>query len=150
MTPNARLRLVDRLEGEVTLPESEDVVLPKYPGGRDADPNERGTRRQQLSIWMSSPENPYLARAAVNRVWSMLFGRGLVNPVDDLGPHNPASHPQLLEDLTNYFVETNYDLKNLLRVLVQHRRVRSHEPDRPRSETSCRTIRCDGGESPNR
>jgi len=117
MNMNAGLRLNDRSEGEVMLPDSEEVVLPKYPGGRAADPDERGTRRQQLSIWMASRENPYLARAAVNRVWAMLFGRGLVNPVDDLGPHNPASHPELLEDLTNYFVETDYDLKNLLRVL---------------------------------
>jgi hypothetical protein len=99
------------------LPDTEEVGLPRYPGGRSADENEAGTRRQQLSIWMASPENPFLARAAVNRVWAMLFGRGLVDPVDDLGPHNPASHPELLEDLTQYFTDTDYDLKNLLKVL---------------------------------
>ena len=92
-------------------------MLPKFPGGRQVDPNEAGTRRQQLSIWMSSRENPYVARAAANRVWALLFGRGLVDPVDDLGPHNPASHPELLELLTNYFIDTDYDLRNLLRTL---------------------------------
>ena len=117
MARASRLRLNDRLEGEVMLPDTEDVVLPKYPGGRAVEEKEAGTRRQQLSIWIASPENPFLARAAVNRVWAMLFGRGLVDPVDDLGPHNPASHPELLEELTDYFVETRYDLKNLLRVL---------------------------------
>jgi hypothetical protein len=66
---------------------------------------------------MASPENPYVARAAVNRVWALLFGRGLVNPVDDLGPHNPASHPELLELLTNYFVDSGFDLKALLKTL---------------------------------
>ena len=99
------------------LPDTDQVVLPKYPGGRAAVAGEAGSRRQQLSIWMASPENPYLARAAVNRVWALLFGRGLVQPVDDLGPHNPASHPVLLEELTKSFVESGYDLRNLLRGL---------------------------------
>jgi len=111
------LRLVDRADGEVTLPDSEQVVLPKFPGGRKVGTSEAGTRRQQLSIWMSSRENPYVARAAVNRVWALLFGRGLVDPVDDLGAHNPASHPELLELLTDYFIETDYDLRNLVRTL---------------------------------
>lgn len=110
-------RLSDRSDGEVLLPETETVVLPKYPGGEATDEGDLGSRRQQLSIWMASPDNPYLARAAVNRIWAMLFGRGLVNPVDDLGPHNPASHPELLDELTNYFVDTRYDMMNLLRVL---------------------------------
>ena len=117
MVRASNFRLSDRSSGDVTLPDTEDVVLPKYPGGQRADENDLGTRRQQLSIWMASPDNPYLARAAVNRVWALLFGRGLVNPVDDLGPHNPASHPKLLDALTDYFVDSGYDLKNLLRVL---------------------------------
>lgn len=117
MVQARNFRLSDRASGEVTLPDTEDVVLPKYPGGRAADEDESGSRRQQLSIWMASPDNPYLARAAVNRLWAMLFGRGLVNPVDDLGPHNPASHPELLEELTEYFVNTGYDLSNLLKTI---------------------------------
>lgn len=117
MVRSQNFRLSDRSAGEVTLPDTERVVLPKYPGGRQGSDTDSGTRRQQLSIWMASPENPYLARAAVNRVWAILFGRGLVDPVDDLGPHNPASHPELLRDLTDYFVATGYDLRNLLRVL---------------------------------
>lgn len=117
MVRGRNFRLTDRMEGDVTLPETETVVLPKYPGGEASSQQDYGTRRQQLSIWMASPDNPYVARAAVNRIWSMLFGRGLVNPVDDLGPHNPASHPELLETLTNYFIDTQYDLRNLLRVL---------------------------------
>lgn len=117
MMQPGNLRLVDRMDGEVMLPDTEQVVLPKFPGGRQVDADEPGTRRQQLSIWMASRENPYVARAAVNRVWALLFGRGLVDPVDDLGPHNPASHPELLELLTNYFIESGYDLKNLLSTL---------------------------------
>ncbi len=115
--PSANFRLTDRPTGEVTLPETDQVVLPKYPGGRQADEKEAGTRRQQLSIWIASPDNPFLARAAVNRVWALLFGRGLVQPVDDLGPHNPASHPELFSELTDYFIDSRYDLKELLRTL---------------------------------
>ena len=117
MMNQANMRLVDRRMGEVTLPDTEQVVLPKFPRGRKVRADEPGTRRQQLSIWMASPDNPYVARAAVNRVWALLFGRGLVDPVDDLGPHNPASHPEVLELLTEYFIETDYDLRNLLRTI---------------------------------
>jgi hypothetical protein len=67
---------------------------------------------------MASRDNPYLAKAAVNRVWSQLFGRGLVEPVDDLGPRNPPSHPELFEALTRYFVETGFDIVELQRTLT--------------------------------
>ena len=60
-------------------------MLPKYPAGLSPGQNELGTRREQLAIWMASRDNPFLARAGVNRVWWHLFGRGLVEPVDDLG-----------------------------------------------------------------
>ena len=73
---------------------------PRYPDGTLAKQEDRGTRRVQLSIWMASRDNPYLPKAAVNRVWSHMFGRGLVEPVDDLGKHNPASHPELFDELT--------------------------------------------------
>ena len=135
MMRNVRLRLTDRPSGEVTLPDTDQVVLPKFPGGRQVSADEPGTRRQQLSIWMSSPENPYLARAAVNRVWAMLFGRGIVDPVDDLGRHNPASHPEVLELLTDYFIETGYDLRELLRTLCA-------------TQTYQRTSKVDGDETP--
>jgi hypothetical protein len=111
-------RLVDAPEGEVTLPDSDEVVYPQYPGGSPADEAEGGTRRMQLSIWMASRDNPYLARATVNRVWSLMFGKGLVDPVDDLGPHHPASHPVLLAELTDYFVSSGFDLRELFRVMA--------------------------------
>lgn len=117
MMRQSNLRLVDRPTGDVMLPETQQVVMPKFPGGRTVGADELGSRRQQLSIWMASPENPYVARAAVNRVWALLFGRGLVDPVDDLGKHNPASHPDLLQLLTDYFIDTEYDLRNLIRTL---------------------------------
>ena len=49
-----------------------------------------------LAQWMTNPQNRFFARASVNRLWSQFFGRGIVHPVDDFGPHNPASQPRLL------------------------------------------------------
>jgi hypothetical protein len=116
--PVMTVSLIDASDGEVKLPESEEIVPPQYPSGPLAQDSDGGTRRVQLAIWIASRENPFLARAAVNRVWAQLFGRGLVEPVDDLGPNNPPSHPELLEALTSYFIATGYDLRNLYRTLA--------------------------------
>lgn len=134
MQPGELLELVDLNEGEVTLPDSDVVVAPKYPSGAEPDVTRGGTRRRQLAIWMASRDNPFLARAAVNRVWAMLFGRGLVHPVDDIGPKNPAVHPQLLHELEDYFVKSGFDLRDLIRVLVNSQVYqRSSQSDQPNS-----------------
>jgi hypothetical protein len=116
--PRARAVLLDLETGEVKLPNSEEVVLPKYPAGLEPAQRELGTRREQLAIWMASRDNPFLARAGVNRVWWHLFGRGLVEPVDDLGRANPPTHPELLSELTAYFVQTGFDLRELYLTLT--------------------------------
>src|SRR5262245_50073214 len=103
-----RARLVDLDTGEVKHPKTDQVVPPKYPDGPAPAAGELGTRREQLAIWMASRDNPYLPRAAVNRAWWHLFGRGLVEPVDDMSPQNRASHPELLDELTAYFVQTGF------------------------------------------
>lgn len=119
MRGNRALRIADKNVGDVKLPNSEIVVSPHYPGGQEPSEGELGTRRMKLAIWMASRDNPYLARAAVNRVWGQLFGRGLVEPVDDLGPHNPPSHPELFDELTQYFVESGFDLRELYATLTR-------------------------------
>lgn len=121
MVPQAAVALVDLPEGEVKLPESEVVVAPRYPTRQPPNDPSLGTRRQQLAVWMASRDNPYLARAAVNRAWAQLFGRGLVEPVDDLGEHNPPSHPELFAELVGYFVDSGFDYRELLRTLARTR-----------------------------
>jgi Protein of unknown function (DUF1549)/Protein of unknown function (DUF1553) len=116
--PRGRARLIDLDEGEVKLPNKDEVVLPKYPAGVAPNPNELGTRREQLAIWMASRSNPYLARAGVNRAWWHLFGRGLVEPVDDLGRDNAPTHPALLNELETYFAGSGFDLRELYRTLT--------------------------------
>jgi len=73
--------------------------------------------RTRLAAWVTSGENPYFARNIVNRYWSYLFGRGLVEPVDDLRATNPPLHPALLDALAEDFVRHGYDLKHLLRTI---------------------------------
>jgi hypothetical protein len=76
------------------------------------------TRREMLARWVTSPDNPYFARALVNRYWGHLFGRGLVDPVDDFTSMNPPSHPALLDLLAADFRANGHDVKRLLRILV--------------------------------
>lgn len=113
-----RYQLEDLPEGEVKIPKIDEVAKPKFPGGVMPNEDASGSRRVQLSIWMASRENPYLAKAAVNRIWGQLFGRGFVEPVDDLSENNQASHPKLFAELTDYFVEIGFDLRELYRTLA--------------------------------
>ena len=78
----------------------------------------RATGRELLADWVTAPDNPYFARAAVNRVWARFFGTGLVDPVDDLRADNPPSHPELLDELARQFRSHGYDLKFLIRAIT--------------------------------
>ncbi|MFQ5730742.1 MAG: DUF1549 and DUF1553 domain-containing protein [Planctomycetaceae bacterium] len=71
--------------------------------------------RQQLAKLITDPSKPYMANAAVNRMWGHFFGYGFTRPVDDMGPHNPPSHPELLAYLATQFKEAGYDVKRLIR-----------------------------------
>lgn len=75
--------------------------------------------RQRLASWLTAPQNPYFATALVNRYWSYLTGRGIIDPVDDIRSSNPASNPELLKALTDDFVAHKMDLKHLIRTIVQ-------------------------------
>ena len=94
------------------------------------------SRRQQLAeVALQQDENTYFARSIVNRIWYRLFGRGLVAPVDQMHPENPASHPELLDWLAHDLVEHDYDLRRLIRGLVL-------------SDAYSRSSRWDGGDYP--
>jgi hypothetical protein len=75
--------------------------------------------RIELARWMTA--HPYFAEAAVNRFWSYFFGRGFVNAVDDFRPVNPPTHPELLKALATDFRDHGYDLKHLIRRIIQSR-----------------------------
>ena len=76
-----------------------------------------GRRAKLADLLLADDEHP-VARAMVNRVWADLFGAGLVEPVDDLGPHNPPSHPEIFDALTDRFVATGHDVRDLYRTIA--------------------------------
>jgi len=77
--------------------------------------------RTPVMAWLRQPDNPFFARAMANRVWAHYFGRGIVDPPDHLSPLNPASHPELLAELSQGFVASKYDLKWLHRAILNSR-----------------------------
>lgn len=80
-----------------------------------------GDRRQTLATWMVAPENPWFARNLANRFWANFFGRGIVEPVDDMRASNPPSNPELLAALTRHLVDYQFDPKALIRFITASR-----------------------------
>ena len=78
-------------------------------------------RLDTLADWVTSPKNPFFAAAQVNRIWFHLMGRGLVDPIDDFRPTNPASHPKLLDLLAKDFVDHGYDVRHMIRRVMNTR-----------------------------
>jgi Protein of unknown function (DUF1553)/Protein of unknown function (DUF1549) len=103
--------------GEVAHPRTGQVMKPKPVGGKPVD--DPIDRRRALAAWISSRDNRALARNLVNRYWGYYFGRGLVNPIDDMRATNPASNPQLLDALADDLIAHGYDIKHLLRTIMR-------------------------------
>src|SRR5207302_2216584 len=94
------------------------------PAGLGATPVEIAPEddpRLALADWMSKKDNPFFARALVNRYWKHFFNRGIVEPEDDMRETNPPSNPELLAALAKYFIDSRYDLKNLARTICRSR-----------------------------
>jgi hypothetical protein len=85
----------------------------ELPNGQDPRP--------LVVAWMRRPDNPYFAKAIVNRVWAHYFGRGIIDPPDQLSPFNPPTHPELLQELCREFIGHGYDLKWLHRTILNSR-----------------------------
>ncbi|MEQ8786777.1 MAG: DUF1549 and DUF1553 domain-containing protein [Pirellulaceae bacterium] len=111
----AKFLLGEVLE-EPQLPE--DFEEPRRFASNKMPPEPKFSRKDALADWIASPDNPYLARAIVNRVWAQFMGRGLVHPVDNMSESNTPTHPELLEKLAAAMVDHQFDLKWYIRELV--------------------------------
>ncbi len=124
--PNANDKMRDRRvfhnEGIATAsnPRSGKSLLPTGLGAgaayqipADQDP------RVKLADWMSDPKNPFFAKSLVNRYWKHFFNRGIVEPEDDMRATNPPSNPELLDSLSSRFIESGFDLKDLVRTICR-------------------------------
>lgn len=81
--------------------------------------NDSTDRREHLAKWLTSPENPYFSRSVANRVWANFMGRGLVENVDDMRISNPATNEPLLNELSSYLAQNQFDLKILMREILR-------------------------------
>ncbi|MBQ16648.1 MAG: hypothetical protein CMJ65_05935 [Planctomycetaceae bacterium] len=112
-------RLVDLPSREVKFFEKrsglQEATLRKFVDGTSVTINDQIQPRRQLAELITDASKPYMARTAVNRLWSHFFGFGFTRPIDDMGPHNPASHPELLDYLATQFRLAGYDTKRLIR-----------------------------------
>lgn len=105
--------------GQVTHPKSGQVVPPAFPFEVPGVEARAGmSRREELAQWVTSPENPLFAKSVANRIFSYFFGRGIIDPVDDIRASNPPSNPALLAALADDFKNHGFDIRHLIRTLV--------------------------------
>ena len=107
-------------EGESKNPVTNKNVAPKFLGGETPKINGED-RRKALADWLAGPDNPYFARHMANVIWAQFFGRGIIEPVDDVRVSNPASNPELLDALAKKLVASNFDFKALVRDICNSR-----------------------------
>src|SRR6185295_11769361 len=107
--------------GSVKHPVTGAVMSPRPPDAPPVQLADGADPRRALADWLIAPDNPFFARAAVNRVWAAFFGRGLVEPVDDFRISNPCVNPPLLNALADDFARHGYDLKHLMRTIMESR-----------------------------
>lgn len=106
--------------GDLIQPRTGKPQIPAPLDGESIDPESDTDRREALADWLTDPENPYFSRSITNRVWAAYFGKGLVDPVDDLRASNPASNEALLDWLSEYLAkEVDFDLKELMRLILE-------------------------------
>jgi hypothetical protein len=107
---------------ELTIPGTERVVQAAFLDGKEPQWKSKSNARATLAEWMTAKDNPYFARAAVNRLWGYFFGRGIIDPVDEMvGGEQEASHPELLDVLARRFADHDFDLKFLIRAITASR-----------------------------
>jgi hypothetical protein len=106
---------------QATNPKTKQTVKPAGLGTAPFDIAPEDDPRLALADWLARRDNPFFAKSLVNRYWKHFFGRGLVEPEDDMRETNPATNPELLNALAEQFISSGYDLKALVRAITQSR-----------------------------
>ena len=102
--------------GEVTHPRTRRPADPRIPGQRKPLPGDDGLA--DFATWLTSPDNDYFAKAITGRLWQAMFGRGLVEPVDDVRITNPATHPELQQRLAEDFRQSGFQIRHTIRLIA--------------------------------
>ncbi len=116
----------DKGEGEVTNIVTGKVAQPTFPYEASLktayleNPDEP-TRREELAAWLISDDNQFFAKSYANRIWGYLTGTGIIEPIDDIRAGNPPTNPELLDYLTDRFIESNFNVQDLMREICNSR-----------------------------
>ena len=106
---------------DLNHPRTEETIPTRALGAPPADFTKHPDRREVLAAWMTSRDNPFLARTIANRLWAHYFSRGLIEPIDDMRSTNPASNEPLLDALAKHMHDVGFDLKSFTRTLLNSR-----------------------------
>jgi hypothetical protein len=113
--------IYDQSQGDVTHLRTGQTAQPSFPFVDQPFQSGGLSRRQELARWMTSAENRYFATSYVNRLWGYLLGVGLIEPIDDIRAGNPPTNPELLDRLTEDFVNSGFDVQHMMRTICRSR-----------------------------
>ena len=116
--PNGEQALVSFGGNDLPHPRGGEAVATHALGAAAADFTGVSDRRRVLADWLTADQNPFFAKAIANRLWAHYFGRGLIEPIDDIRETNPATNPALLDALASHLRDVKYDLKAFTRTLL--------------------------------
>lgn len=105
-------------KGEVKNPRTGKNAPPKFLGAATPEFDKAADRLEPLAAWLTSPDNRLFVESQVNFVWYHIMGRGLVEPIDDVRPTNPPTHPELMSALAADFIANDFDLRHLVRTIM--------------------------------
>ncbi|MCA9028743.1 MAG: DUF1549 domain-containing protein [Planctomycetaceae bacterium] len=118
-------------KGNVTHAQTGQSASSRFLGDTEIAVDDDADRLLQLSDWIVSQENRQFARSQVNRIWYQLIGRGIVEPIDDFRITNPPSNPALLEALTDYFIESGFDVRAMIHLIMNSQTYQASLGNRP-------------------
>lgn len=132
-TPNGRIAIPKE-----AFKNAGTVIPAKFIGADAFNAKENQPLRPVFADWLTARDNPYFARAFVNRTWAYFFARGIVHPLDDMRDDNPPSHPALLKQLTEEFIAADFDVRHLIRCIANSRTYQ--RTSRPSKERNAETV----------
>lgn len=113
--------VADKAAGEMNHLRTNAPVAPKVPFDAELVSKTATSRREQFATWMTSPDNDYFAMSYANRIWGYLTGTGVIEPLDDIRAGNPPSNPELLQYLTSELIQSGFNVRHLMKLIVQSR-----------------------------
>ena len=116
--PNGTEAILAKAGTDYKHPRTGELVKARGLGAQPADFQGVTDRRRTFAAWMTDPSNPFFTQAIVNRIWAHYFGRGLVEPIDDIRATNPATNEPLMDALVAHLKDVRYDLKTFTKTLL--------------------------------